>query len=58
MDTLERMKAGEGSGHMRASEVVNNVLFLDLSSSDEGVYCINNILSVALGNFGKFLFSI
>lgn len=48
----------DGSGHMRASEVVNNVLFLDLSSSDEGVCCINNLLTVALGNFGKFLFSI
>lgn len=48
----------DGSGHMRASEVVNNVLFLDLSSSDKGVSCINNLLSVALGNFDKFLFSI
>lgn len=55
-NTLERMKAGDGSGHMRASEVVNNVLFLDLSSSDEGGYCINSLFSVALGNVGKLLF--
>lgn len=55
-NTLERMKAGDGSGHMRASEVVNNVLFLDLSSSDEDGYCINSLFSVALGNVGKLLF--
>lgn len=43
--TLGRMRRGDGSGHMTASVVVSNVLFLNLSNIYEGVCCINNSLS-------------
>lgn len=52
VNTLRRMRAGDASGHVRASEVVSRVLLLDLSNSYESVYCVNNVLFVAFGGLG------